>query len=123
MLLILSPCERLRQVHIRASVKNNIVFYNGAVVGSESAASEAEVAASENLGGGVSAEQAEAFEKSLTMIEDSRSMGVWDNEMRDQFRTLLQQVHPDEQEELILSVIQAMNNGEIVSEADGLPFF
>lgn len=69
----------------------------------------------------VTMEQVEAFDDSLAIIEESISARVWDSDMRDQFQNLLNQVNPGQREELILSVIQAVNNGEIVPQTDG-PF-
>lgn len=83
----------------------------------ESAASANE-AALEN----VSMEQTEAFDNSLAVIEDSRRAGVWDNHARDQFHVFLDKVNPAQREELILSVIRAVNNGEIDPQMDG-PLF
>lgn len=87
----------------------------------EAAGIHAAASAARETSDSVSIEQADAFDDSLALIEDSRSTGVWDGNMRDQFRNLLGKVNPDQRQELMLSIIRAVNNGEIKPQMDG-PF-
>lgn len=68
------------------------------------------------------AEQLEAHERGQSIVSAAQRVGRWSNQDRDQLRQVFQEVNENERDELLRSLLPAINRQEIKVDVQGPPF-